>query len=72
MSTRRAPVLTLNLATRAVAALAELHRVCLAMDAEQTGERPTEEEYQAAMTAAGDALTEWPNGALSRRPGAKE
>lgn len=38
------------------AALAELHRVCLGMDLENQAERPTEAEYQTAMTAAAAAL----------------
>ncbi len=37
---------------RALAALRELHSVCLAMDAEDEMRRPTEAEYQAAMAAA--------------------
>lgn len=38
------------------AALRELHSVCLAMDAEDEQQRPTEAEYQAAMQAAERAL----------------
>lgn len=41
---------------RALAALRELHSVCLAMDAEDEMKRPTEAEYQAAMAAAAAAL----------------
>ena len=40
---------TLN---RALAALRELHSVCLLMDAEDENRRPTEAEYQTAMAAA--------------------
>jgi hypothetical protein len=53
------PLLTLSLAVDAIAALDELHRVCLAMDAEQDGRRPTEEEYQAAVVRAGSVLRQW-------------
>lgn len=56
MSLRRPPLLTLSASIQAVAALCELHRVCLAMDAERQGDRPSEEEYQAAMAAAAKAL----------------
>lgn len=38
------------------AALAELYRVCLAMDADRDAERPTEAAYQVAMEAARAAL----------------
>lgn len=38
------------------AALRELRRVCVQMDAEDEMQRPTEAEYQAAMTAADAAL----------------
>lgn len=38
-------------------ALAELRRVCVGMDADQEGERPTEAEYQAAMARAAEATT---------------
>jgi hypothetical protein len=58
---RRPPVLTLDAAIAAVAALRELRRVCLAMDAEQDALRCTEEEYQAAMRAAEAALARVPN-----------
>lgn len=44
---------TLN---RALAALRELHSVCLLMDAEDENQRPTEAEYQAAMAAASREL----------------
>lgn len=40
----------------AIAALRELHRICLAMDADRDGERPDEAEYQAAMRRAKAAL----------------
>jgi hypothetical protein len=44
-------------ATPAVlAALKFLHQVCLAQDAENQMERPTEEEYQSAMAMASSAL----------------
>ena len=43
-------------ANRLAAALRELHSVCLAMDAEDEMQRPTEHEYQAAMAAAAAAL----------------
>ena len=39
-----------------LAALRELHRVCLGMDLENQMERPTEAEYQAAMAGAAAAL----------------
>jgi hypothetical protein len=52
-------VLTLSDAVRGMAALDELHRVCLAMDCEREDERPTEDEYQAAMAEAGGALKAW-------------
>lgn len=52
-------LLTLSAAPRAMAALAELHRVCLAMDLERQAERPSEDEYQAAMTKAAAALNGW-------------
>lgn len=41
---------------RALAALRELHSVCLCMDAEDEMQRPTEAEYQAAMAAAAREL----------------
>lgn len=41
---------------RLAAALREMHSVCLAMDCEIHGERPTEEEYQAALREAEAAL----------------
>lgn len=44
----------------AVEALRELHRVCLGMDLERQDERPTEEQYQAAMDAAAEALRAYP------------
>lgn len=56
----RAPVLTLSAAVRAMTALHELHRVCHAMDLERQDERPTEDEYQAAMAAAAKVLNSWP------------
>jgi len=37
-------------------ALRELLEVCIGMDAEQQGERPTEDRYQAAVAAAADSL----------------
>lgn len=37
---------------RALAALRELHSVCLLMDHPDQDKRPTEDEYQAAMAAA--------------------
>lgn len=37
-------------------ALRQLHAVCLGMDLENQMERPTEDEYQAAMAAAAAAL----------------
>ena len=52
-------LLTLSRAVRAMYALQELHRVCLAMDAEVQGERPSDDEYQAAMAEAGDVLRDW-------------
>lgn len=39
-----------------MAALEELHRVCEAMDLENQDERPTEDEYQAAMAEAAAVL----------------
>lgn len=60
-------VLTLDVALVAVAALRELHRVCLAMDLECQDARPAEEEYQAAMRAAKEALARWPNVEFSGR-----
>lgn len=44
---------------QALSALQTLHRVCLGMDLERQDDRPTEEEYQAAMTAAGQVLAVW-------------
>lgn len=44
----------------AVEALRELHRVCLGMDLECQDERPTEEQYQAAMDVAAEALRAYP------------
>ena len=44
----------------AVEALRELHRVCLGMDLERQDERPTEEQYQAAMDSAAEALRAYP------------
>lgn len=41
---------------RALAALRELHSVCLCMDAEDEMQRPTEAEYQTAMAAAAREL----------------
>lgn len=55
----RAPLLTLSAAVRAMAALDELHRVCVAMDLDRQAERPTEDEYQAALAEAGDVLKDW-------------
>jgi hypothetical protein len=46
-----------NLANSLAAALRELHSVCLAMDAEDEAQLPTEAEYQAAMQAAERALS---------------
>lgn len=43
-------------ANRLAAALRELYSVCVAMDIEIEGERPTEDEYQAAMREAEAAL----------------
>lgn len=37
---------------RALAALRELHSVCVLMDHPDQNQRPTEDEYQAAMAAA--------------------
>lgn len=65
---RRPPVLTLDAAIAAVAALRELHRICLAMDAEQDAMRCTEEEYQEAMLAAKAALDRVPANAAHNRP----
>lgn len=70
---QRAPVLTLSAAVQAMAALDELHRVCQAMDLERQGDRPTEDEYQAAMAAAAKSLKSWAphkkrNVADERRP----
>lgn len=42
----------------ALAALRELYRICAAMDAEIQAERPSEEEYQAAMAAARAVIEE--------------
>lgn len=55
----RSPVLTLSDAVRAFTALDELHRVCLAMDADRQDDRPSEEEYQAVMANACEALKVW-------------
>jgi hypothetical protein len=52
----RTPLLTLDVAIRAVSALRELHRVCEAMDAERESVRPSEEDYQAAMAEAARVL----------------
>jgi hypothetical protein len=52
----RAPLLTLSAAIEALDALRELHRVCLGMDLERQGDRPTEAEYQVAMARAEYAL----------------
>ena len=41
---------------RALAVLCELHSTCLLMDAEDQMRRPTEDEYQAAMSAAAREL----------------
>ena len=41
---------------RALAVLRELHSTCLLMDAEDQMRRPTEDEYQAAMSAAAREL----------------
>lgn len=38
-------------------ALLKLHRVCVAMDLKNQMERPTEEEYQAAIAGAAAAIT---------------
>lgn len=43
-------------ADQARAALRELHRVCLLMDHPDQMQRPTEDEYQAAMAGAKRAL----------------
>ena len=56
---RHQPVLTLSVAIHAMDALRELHRLCLAMDAEGEGERPSEDEYQAVMKEAASALKNW-------------
>ncbi len=48
-------LMVLDLTERAnglTAALSGLHRVCLAMDLEDEAKRPTEDEYQAALSAA--------------------
>ena len=54
--------LTFSEAIAGMQALAELHRVCLAMDADRQADRPSESEYQAAMAAAGKALASWSAG----------
>lgn len=41
---------------RALAALRELHSVCVLMDHPDQMQRPTEDEYQAAMAAAAQLL----------------
>lgn len=51
-------VLTMSEAVKLLAALRRLVDVCDAMDAENQMQRPTEEEYQAAMAAAKLALAE--------------
>jgi len=43
-------------ASELLTALKALHRVCAGSDLEVEGERPTEDEYQAAMTAAETAI----------------
>jgi hypothetical protein len=40
----------------ALSVLRELHSVCVLMDAEDQMQRPTEDEYQAAMAAAAQLL----------------
>lgn len=45
-------------AARLLAALRQLHDVCIGMDLENQTERPTEEQYQAAMAAAKKAIDE--------------
>ena len=61
MTTCTSPaVLAAVTAAIAVEALRELHRVCLGMDLERQDERPTEEQYQAAMDAAAEALRAYP------------
>ena len=42
--------------SRALAALRELHSVCVLMDHPDQDKRPTEDEYQAAMAAAAREL----------------
>lgn len=45
-------------AARLLAALRQLHDVCVGMDLDNQMERPTEEAYQAAMAAAKKAIAE--------------
>ena len=52
MSTRR----SFDTTSELLDALRDLHRVCLAMDTERQGDRPTEAEYQIAMARAEYAI----------------